>query len=167
LRTGNSLQQKILTLPELQRQAARWRLGGKTIGFTNGCFDILHAGHIASLTEAASYSDYLVVGLNTDRSVKALKGEERPINREGNRAELMASLAMVDAVVLFDEPTPLELILALRPEVLVKGGDYQIEQIAGAKEVIGWGGRVVINGIKEGFSTTGLIRKLRETGTED
>src|SRR5438270_9714378 len=107
LRTGNSIQAKILTLPELQRKLAQWRTIGKTVAFTNGCFDILHAGHIASLTEAARHADMLIVGLNADASVHNLKGKNRPINNEQSRALLMASLCMVDAVVIFSEPTPL------------------------------------------------------------
>lgn len=150
-----------MTWPELQRSRLRWQLTGKTIAFTNGCFDILHAGHIASLTEAAQQADILVVGLNADRSVKGLKGPNRPVNDEQARALLIASLSMVDAVVLFEEPTPRELILLLRPDVLVKGGDYTVENIAGASDVIGWGGRVVINPIVAGYSTTGIIDKLQ------
>ncbi len=141
--------------------AERWRLKGKTIAFTNGCFDIMHAGHIASLTQAAAEADVLVVGLNADSSVRGLKGPGRPVNGEEDRALLLAALAPVDAVVLFAEPTPLQLIQALRPDVLVKGGDYKVEDIAGASDVLGWGGRVVINPIVEGRSTTGIIRKLQ------
>jgi D-glycero-beta-D-manno-heptose 1-phosphate adenylyltransferase len=138
-----------------------WKFLGKTIVFTNGVFDILHPGHIFSLSQAAKEADYLVVGLNSDASVKRLKGKDRPINNQETRALLLASLAMVDVVVIFEEDTPLELITALKPDVLVKGGDYSIEQIAGAKETIQNGGRVVINPIIEGYSTTELIRKLK------
>jgi D-beta-D-heptose 7-phosphate kinase/D-beta-D-heptose 1-phosphate adenosyltransferase len=134
---------------------------GKTIVFTNGCFDILHAGHIASLKEAASHGDILVIGLNADVSIKVLKGSNRPVNDEGSRALLLAALTMVDAVVLFCEPTPLELILELMPDVIVKGGDYKVEDIAGAKEVIAAGGKVIINPILPGFSTTSIIHKLQ------
>jgi D-beta-D-heptose 7-phosphate kinase/D-beta-D-heptose 1-phosphate adenosyltransferase len=164
VRTGNSIQNKILTLPDLQRKVAQWRLLGKTVSLTNGCFDILHAGHIASLTQAANEADYLIVGLNADASVKGLKGPNRPINDEDARALLLAALSMVDAVILFSEPTPLELIKALMPDVLVKGGDYKVEDIAGSKEVIAAGGRVVINPIIEGFSTTSIINKV-QSGT--
>ena len=135
----------------------------KSIVFTNGCFDILHAGHIASFSEAARHGDLLVVGLNADASVKGLKGEGRPVNSENDRAFLIASLAMVDAVVLFDQPTPLELIKLLKPDVLVKGGDYKVEEIAGAKEVMDWGGHVVINPIVEGYSTSSLIKKIQNS----
>ena len=163
MRPGKSIQNKILTLPELLRKAAQWRLLGKSIAFTNGCFDILHAGHIASLTEAAHHGDMLVVGLNADASIRGLKGSNRPVNNEEARALVLASLAMVDAVVIFTEPTPLELILALKPDALVKGGDYKVEEIAGASEVIGWGGKVVINPIVEGFSTSSIISRIRES----
>jgi D-glycero-beta-D-manno-heptose 1-phosphate adenylyltransferase len=161
VRPGNSIQNKILTLPDLQRRIAQWRMLGKTISFTNGCFDILHAGHIASLTQAANEADYLIVGLNADASVKGLKGEGRPVNDEASRALLLAALTIVDAVVLFSEPTPLELVKAIMPDVIVKGGDYKVEDIAGAKEVIAAGGKVVINPIVAGFSTTSIINKMQ------
>jgi rfaE bifunctional protein nucleotidyltransferase chain/domain len=152
--------QKIFDLSGLQHQLSRWRLLGKTVAFTNGCFDILHQGHIASLSDAARTADFLVVGLNSDASTCRLKGEGRPVNDQHARATVMASLLMVDAVILFDEDTPLDLINAIRPDVLVKGGDYTLEQIVGAKEVIEAGGRVVINPIVPGFSTTGIIEKI-------
>jgi len=158
-----NLQTKILPLSELQKKADEWRAQGKTIAFTNGCFDILHAGHIASLTEAAQQGDVLVVALNADSSVKGLKGEGRPVNCEDARATVMAALQVVDAVTIFSEPTPRELIIAIRPDVLVKGGDYKVEDIAGAKEVLDWGGRVVINPIVNGFSTTSIIEKMKTT----
>lgn len=162
MRPGNSIQHKITTLPQLQQQIARWRLLGKTVAFTNGCFDILHAGHITSLIEAAQQADFLVVGLNADVSVKALKGAGRPVNNEQSRALLLAALTMVDAVIPFSEDTPRDLIVAIRPDVLVKGGDYKVKDIAGAQEVISWGGRVVINPILEGHSTTGIIEKMQK-----
>ena len=141
--------------------AAQWRLLGKTIVFTNGVFDLLHQGHIFSLSQAAAEGDVLIVGLNADTSVKRLKGAHRPVNDERSRALVLASLLMVDAVVLFEEDTPLELIRSLMPDVLVKGGDYTVEQVAGAQEVIGNGGRVVINPILEGFSTTSIIAQVQ------
>lgn len=144
------------------RKVAGLRLLGKTIAFTNGVFDILHQGHIFSLSQAAAEADYLIVGLNADVSVKRLKGVSRPVNNEQSRALVMASLIMVDAVVLFEEDTPLELIKSIMPDVLVKGGDYTVEQIAGAKEVIANGGRVVINPVLEGFSTTSIIEQLKK-----
>lgn len=152
--------QKIFDLPGMQHQVRRWRLLGKTIAFTNGCFDILHQGHIASLSDAAREADILIAGVNSDASARRLKGEHRPVNSQDARAILLASLLMVDAVILFEEDTPLELIKAIGPDVLVKGGDYTLEQIVGAKEVIAAGGRVVINPILTGFSTTGLIEKI-------
>jgi D-glycero-beta-D-manno-heptose 1-phosphate adenylyltransferase len=163
LRSGNSIPNKILTLPDLEKKLAQWRLADKTIVFTNGCFDILHAGHIASLAEAAKHGDILIIGLNADASIKGLKGPNRPVNDENARALVLASLVMVDAVVLFSEPTPLELIHAIKPDVLVKGGDYIVDDIAGAKEVIGWGGKVIINPIVEGFSTTSIINKIQNS----
>lgn len=155
---------KIYSREELIKQVARWRFLGKSIAFTNGCFDILHAGHIASLSKAASEGDILIVGLNTDSSTKRLKGNGRPVNDERSRALLLASLAIVDAVTLFDEDTPFEIITALMPDVIVKGGDYTFDQMIGAKEVAANGGRVVINPIVAGFSTTGIIEKIRKSG---
>jgi len=153
--------QKILTAEQAVQKTAQWRILGKKISFTNGVFDILHQGHIFSLSQAAKEGDYLVVGLNADVSVKRLKGESRPVNDQDSRALILASLVMVDAVVLFEEDTPLELIKAILPDVLVKGGDYTVEQIAGANEVIANGGKVVINPILEGFSTTSLIEQMK------
>lgn len=152
---------KIMTLPQLLAQLAAIRLLGKTVSFTNGCFDILHEGHIASLSQAASEADFLVVGLNSDSSIKRLKGSNRPVNGENSRALILASLILVDAVVIFEEDTPLSLIKAILPDVLVKGGDYTVEQIAGSAEVIANGGKVVINPIVPGFSTTGIIEALK------
>jgi rfaE bifunctional protein nucleotidyltransferase chain/domain len=153
---------KIISVTDLLRKANRWRLSGKTIAFTNGVFGILHEGHIASLSQAAGEGHYLVVGLNSDASVKRLKGDGRPVNHERARALILASLVMVDAVVIFEEDTPLELIKALLPDVLIKGGDYTVEQIAGSKEVLANGGRVVINPIIEGVSTTKIIEELKK-----
>ena len=155
------IQHKIYSSKEIVFQVNRWRLLSKTVSFTNGCFDILHLGHIASLSEAAREADFLVVGLNSDASAKRLKGEGRPVMDEQSRATLLASLLMVDAVVIFEEDTPFELISLVQPDVLVKGGDYTIDQIIGAREVIASGGRVVINPIVPGFSTTGIIGKIR------
>lgn len=155
------IQQKIFDLPALQHQLRRWRLLGKSVAFTNGCFDILHEGHIASLSDAAREADILIVGVNSDDSTCRLKGPQRPINPQQARATVLASLLMVDAVVIFEEDTPLELIKIVQPDVLVKGGDYTLDQIVGAKEVMAAGGRVVINPIVPGFSTTGIIEKMR------
>ena len=142
-------------------QVKRWRLQNKKIVFTNGVFDILHEGHVASLSEAASYGDVLVAGVNADASVKRLKGNSRPVNGENARALLLASLLMTDAVIIFEEDTPLQLIASLLPDVLVKGGDYTIEQIAGAKEVIEAGGEVKIAKMIDGVSTTVIIEKMK------
>lgn len=148
-------------LASLQRQMASWRAIGKTVAFTNGCFDILHQGHIYSLSQAAQQADYLIVAVNSDDSIKRLgKDKNRPINKQESRALLVAAIAVVDAVIVFNEDTPQQLIAALLPNVLVKGGDYTIEQIAGAKEVIANGGKVVINKIVEGFSTTNIINQI-------
>ena len=155
------IQHKIFSSKEIVFQINRWKMIGKTISFTNGCFDILHPGHIASLSDAAREADILVVGVNADVSARRLKGAGRPVMDENSRALMLASLAMVDAVVIFEEDTPLDLIQNVQPDVLVKGGDYTIEQIVGAKEVIAAGGRVVINPIVPGFSTTGIIGKIQ------
>ncbi len=144
----------------MRRQVIRWRLGSKTIAFTNGVFDILHEGHIAVLAKAASFADVLVVGINSDSSVKKLKGDSRPINNEQSRALILSSLIMVDVVTIFDEETPLELIKAIEPDVLIKGGDYTIDTIVGSKEVIANGGRVEIIPLEPGFSTTNIIQKI-------
>jgi len=163
MRSVSSIPNKIFSLDELMHQVKRWRLHNKKIVFTNGVFDILHEGHIASLSEAASFGHILIVGVNTDASVKRLKGEGRPVNNESSRALILASLVMTDGVILFEEDTPLNLITAILPDVLVKGGDYTIEQIVGAREVMANGGEVKIVPILEGFSTTAIIQKMKET----
>jgi len=152
--------EKILAGQAMLAERERLRAGRKRLVFTNGVFDILHPGHIFSLSQAATEADFLIVGVNSDNSVKRLKGTARPINNQDSRVLLLASLLMVDAVVIFEEDTPLELINSIRPDVLVKGGDYAIEQIVGAKEVQLNGGRVVINPIVAGYSTTDIIDKL-------
>jgi D-beta-D-heptose 7-phosphate kinase/D-beta-D-heptose 1-phosphate adenosyltransferase len=163
MRAIDSIPEKITELKKLGYKVAAWRATGKKIAFTNGCFDILHEGHIFSLSQAAKEADLLIVGVNSDASIKRLKGDDRPINHEQSRALILASLAVVDAVVLFDEDTPLQLIQALLPDVLVKGGDYTIDQIVGSKEVIANGGKVLINPIVEGFSTTGIIQQIKSS----
>jgi D-beta-D-heptose 7-phosphate kinase/D-beta-D-heptose 1-phosphate adenosyltransferase len=162
MRNTEIITQKIFTPGTLIHKLAQIRLTGATVSFTNGCFDILHRGHIASLSQAAAAAKFLVVGVNSDASTKKLKGEGRPVNDENSRALLLAALVIVDAVVIFDEDTPLELIKGIKPDVLVKGGDYTIEQVVGAKEVIEAGGQVIINPIVEGFSTTGILEKIRK-----
>jgi len=130
-------------------------------------FDILHPGHIFSLSQAAREADFLIVGVNSDDSVKRIKGKTRPVNNQDSRALLLASLLMVDAVVIFEEDTPLELINSIKPDVLVKGGDYTMEEIVGAKEVKLNGGRVVINSLIDGYSTTAMIDKLKTLNKSD
>jgi D-glycero-beta-D-manno-heptose 1-phosphate adenylyltransferase len=161
MKAVSSIPDKIFTLAGLQSQLKRWRLQNKKIVFTNGVFDILHEGHIASLSEAAAHGHILIVGVNADASVKRLKGESRPVNNENSRALLLASLVLTDAVIIFEEDTPLNLITAILPDVLVKGGDYTLEQIVGAKEVMANGGEVKIAAILEGFSTTSIIEKMK------
>lgn len=163
MRAVQAIESKIMTLSQLQARVASWRATGKTIAFTNGCFDILHEGHIFSLNAAAKEADYLIVAVNSDSSVKTLKGPDRPVNNQHSRSLLLASLAVADAVIVFEENTPFELICAILPDVLVKGGDYTVEQIVGSKEVIANGGRVVINPIVEGFSTTGIIQHIKQS----
>ncbi len=136
------------------------KLDNKKIVFTNGCFDLLHVGHVRYLQEAKNLGDILVVGLNSDASVKALKGDLRPIQQEQDRGEILSALECVDWVILFDELTPLKLISQVKPDILVKGGDWSIENIVGAKEVIQWGGEVKVLQFVPGHSTSGLINKI-------
>jgi len=138
----------------------RWRKQGLKVGFTNGCFDLLHPGHISLLRQARASCDKLVVGLNSDASVKRLKGETRPIQNEQARSAVLASLYDVDHVVIFGEDTPLELIQTLRPDILVKGADYTVDKIVGAEQVQSWGGKVVLAQLVEGQSTTKTIAKM-------
>lgn len=143
-----------------QTAALLQRLVGKKVVFTNGCFDILHRGHVTYLNEARKLGDALIVGLNSDASVKRLKGESRPINSELDRKFVMENLRCVDGVEIFDEDTPLELIKAIRPSVLVKGGDWKIDQIVGGREVVSWGGEVMSLNFVDGYSTTAVIQKI-------
>ncbi len=161
MKSHQAIPNKIYEMDRLVRQVNAWRLLGKKIVFTNGVFDIIHKGHIASLTEAASYGDILIVAINTDTSVKKLKGNTRPINDEQARALVLASLLQTDAIVIFEEDTPLKVIQQLLPAVLVKGGDYTIDKIVGAKEVLENGGEVKIANMVDGVSTTGIIEKMR------
>ena len=158
----SSIPAKVFDLDNLLHRVRRWRLQDKKIVFTNGVFDILHEGHIASLSEAASFGHVLIVGVNTDASVKRLKGESRPVNNEKSRSLLLASLVITDAVILFEEDTPQKLISAILPDVLVKGGDYTLDQIVGANEVLANGGDVKIVPILEGFSTTSIIERMKQ-----
>lgn len=163
MKRADLVPQKIVALPQMQQLVNQWKTLSKKIAFTNGVFDILHPGHIFSLSQAAKEADILIVAVNGDASVKRLKGDSRPINDQTARSLLLASLAIVDAVIIFEEDTPLSLITTLLPDVLIKGGDYTVEQIAGSKEVIANGGRVVINPILEGFSTTSLIEQMKKS----
>ncbi len=153
--------EKILSPEQARQWVLRWRMLGRSIVFTNGVFDLLHEGHLYSLGEAAKEGNYLIVAINSDASVKRLKGPQRPIQSETTRARVLAAVSFVDAVVIFDEDTPAQLIELLEPDVLVKGGDYQPEQIAGSDSVLRRGGRVVINSILEGFSTTRTVERMK------
>ena len=148
---------KIMDPAVLANRLAMWRFQDQKIVFTNGCFDILHRGHIEYLSQAKDQGDILVIGLNTDSSVKGLKGEGRPVQDEMSRALVLASLRIVDAVTLFDEDTPYELIKSVQPDILVKGGDYTPESIVGADIVKANGGEVVVIPLVEGYSTTGIL----------
>lgn len=163
MKKSDSLKDRIFSREGIMQEAIRLRLKSKTIAFTNGVFDILHEGHIAVLAEAASFADVLIVGVNSDASVKKIKGEGRPVNGEASRALIIASLIMVDAVVIFNEETPIEIIKIIQPDVLIKGGDYSLETIVGAKEVLDSGGRVEIISLREGFSTTNIINRIGGT----
>jgi D-beta-D-heptose 7-phosphate kinase/D-beta-D-heptose 1-phosphate adenosyltransferase len=157
----NAAVSKVRKLPQLLPELQARRRAGHRVAFTNGCFDILHAGHVQYLNEARAQGDCLVVGLNTDASVRNLKGPGRPVNPEEARAAVLAGLGSVDYLVLFDDPTPIELIRAIRPDVLVKGADYRKDQVVGADLVESWGGRVHLAGLREGYSTTKLIQQMR------
>jgi D-beta-D-heptose 7-phosphate kinase / D-beta-D-heptose 1-phosphate adenosyltransferase len=161
--SGLTAGEKVLDRERLLLRVAEWRASGETIVFTNGCFDLLHVGHITLLEDCHRFGTKLVLGLNADASVCRLKGPTRPIVSERERARVMAALAAVDAVILFEEDTPIELIRALRPNVLVKGGDYTIETVVGHEDVIAAGGRVEIVPTVEGFSTTNIVKKLTAT----
>ena len=156
-----SVQDKIVGREALARLCAGWKVKGQKVVFTNGCFDILHPGHIQLLLQAAELGDKLVLGLNTDASVKRLKGEGRPVNDDQSRALIMAAQLYVDAVTLFDEDTPLELIQTIHPDVIVKGGDYTPETVVGNDYVTSYGGKVVIVPTVEGFSTTSIINRMK------
>ena len=162
MRAVEQIEKKIMSLAQAKVFMEVCKTTGKTVAFTNGCFDILHPGHLFSLAQSAKEADYLLVGLNSDASVKKLKGPARPIHSESSRATILANLVLVDVVVVFEEDTPLQLIQTLLPDVLVKGGDYTIETIVGAKEVTANGGKVIINPIVEGFSTTNIIEKIKK-----
>lgn len=160
----NSIKNKVEPLSELKLLRAQWKKQGLKVGFTNGCFDLLHVGHVSLLTFARAQCDKLIVGLNSDASIKRLKGPERPINPETDRAYVLAALQSVDAVVIFEEDTPKDLIEALTPDVLVKGSDYTIEQIVGAEHVLAHGGEVKTFDLLPGRSSTQMIEKAKQIG---
>ncbi|MFA6086177.1 D-glycero-beta-D-manno-heptose 1-phosphate adenylyltransferase [Mucilaginibacter sp.] len=152
---------KINELTTATERLQQWHKEGQTVVFTNGVFDVLHVGHITYLSKAAELGDKLVIGINADESVKGIKGDGRPFNDQHSRALLLASLFFVDAVVMFNDSTPLNLIRTLLPDILVKGADYTIENIVGAKEVIANGGAVKTIDFVDGFSSTAIINKMR------
>jgi D-beta-D-heptose 7-phosphate kinase/D-beta-D-heptose 1-phosphate adenosyltransferase len=157
---------KVCSLDDAKEHVADWHRRGLKVGFANGCFDLIHPGHVRLLSEARAACDRLIVALNTDASVKRLKGPTRPLQNEMARATVMASMAPVDMVILFDEDTPLEAIQALRPDVLVKGSDYTVDQVVGADLVQSWGGKVALVTLREGHSTTGTIRRMTAAAAE-
>lgn len=160
------IQQKIVDIETLEKKVAIWKMKSDQIVFTNGCFDLFHEGHAYIIAEAAAKGHRLIVGLNSDASVRLLKGAHRPINNEQSRAKVLASLLYVDAVVLFDEETPLSLIKILNPDVLVKGGDYKVENIVGADEVLSQGGKVEIIPLIKGESSSNMIEKIRNSDAD-
>jgi rfaE bifunctional protein nucleotidyltransferase chain/domain len=152
---------KIVSLEEATVLVDKWKLQGETIVFTNGCFDIVHIGHVDYLEKARNLGSKLVLGLNTDHSIRRIKGEKRPIVAENARARIMAALGFVDAVILFEEDTPLRLIQTIKPDILVKGDDYMVENIIGADFVIENGGKVETIPLVKGFSTSNIIEKIK------
>ncbi|MBU6204805.1 MAG: D-glycero-beta-D-manno-heptose 1-phosphate adenylyltransferase [Bacteroidetes bacterium] len=155
-----AVQQKIMPLQDLLRLRNIWHFKSEPVVFTNGCFDLLHKGHIHSLTEAVSFGKHLVIGLNSDESIRRIKKDGRPIQDQTSRALVLAALSCTDAIIIFNEDTPLELIRAIKPEVLVKGGDYTRETIIGAEDVLANGGRIEIIKLIEGYSTTAIEQKI-------
>ena len=152
---------KISDIEELKRRLAQWRVKSDRIVFTNGCFDILHVGHLHTLKESIQLGDKLIVGLNSDASVSRLKGKERPVVNQLDRSEMLAALEMVDAVIIFEDDTPEELIQMIKPDVLCKGGDWSIENIVGGDFVKSYGGQVVSIPFVQGYSSSSLINKIK------
>tara|TARA_B100000902_G_C27222395_1_gene870386 strand:- start:301 stop:792 length:492 start_codon:yes stop_codon:yes gene_type:complete len=159
----NKLNNKIYSSEELENTVRSWKQAGDEIVFTNGCFDIIHKGHIEVLAKTADLGNKLIIGLNSDNSIKKLKGKDRPIIDENSRAILLASLSFVDAVILFSEDTPINLINTLKPDILAKGGDYKVETIVGHKVVQENGGEVILIPFVEGFSSTTIINKIKNS----
>ena len=157
------LNHKIYSLTELENQVNTWKQAGEEVVFTNGCFDIIHKGHIEVLARTADLGNKLIVGLNSDSSIQKLKGKNRPIIDEQSRAFLLAALSFVDAIVLFSEETPINLISTLKPDILAKGGDYEISTIVGHKVVQENGGQVVLVPFVNGFSSTTIIDKIKNS----
>lgn len=165
---SNNLTGKVQPVDAMQHELVKLRGQGKRIVFTNGCFDILHAGHVQYLREAKAQGDVLIVGINSDQSVRELKGPSRPVNCQSERGLVLAALGSVDYVTIFDDATPIELIMAYKPDVLVKGADYRKEEVVGAREVESWGGRVHLAGLRPGCSTTGtILRMAGQTSSSD
>ena len=159
----NTIKSKIYSIEGLKAQVDSWKESGKKVVFTNGCFDIVHRGHIEVLARTADLGNRLIIGLNSDQSIQALKGKNRPIENEDSRAILLASLSFVDAVVLFSEETPMNLISSINPDILAKGGDYEIETIVGHKIVQNNGGKVVLVPFIDGYSSTNIINKIKNS----
>ena len=159
--------QKILNWDDAAAQVQKRQDQGIKVVFTNGCFDLLHVGHLRYLTEARKLGGFLVVGLNSDRSIREIKGQGRPVNPEDHRAEVLAGLEVVDAVVIFDQPDPQELISRLQPDVLVKGGDWPVDRIVGRETVWDRGGLVTTIALTPGVSTTEIIRRLKSVRLDD
>ncbi|HVS94085.1 MAG TPA: D-glycero-beta-D-manno-heptose 1-phosphate adenylyltransferase [Mucilaginibacter sp.] len=157
-----TLLDKICDLSAMKDRTTLWKQEGKKVVFTNGVFDLLHIGHITYMAKASELGDKLVIGLNSDASVKRIKGDDRPLNDENSRAALLAALFFVDGIVLFGEDTPIRVITTLLPDVLVKGADYSIDNIVGAKDVIANGGEVRTIDFVEGYSSTSIIEKIRK-----
>lgn len=152
---------KVLTNNEALLAAQKIKKEGKTLVFTNGCFDILHIGHVRYLKESSKYADYLMIGINSDSSVKKLKGENRPVNKENDRAELLSELGFVDFVTIFDNDTPINLIKMLEPDVYTKGADYTIETLPEAQTVLNYGGKIEFIDLVKGKSTTSIIKNIQ------
>jgi D-glycero-beta-D-manno-heptose 1-phosphate adenylyltransferase len=163
--TRNPLMGKLVSQDELAQITAREKRNGHRVVFTNGCFDLLHPGHVRCLAEARALGDVLIVAVNSDRSVSGNKGPERPLVPEQDRAEVLAALASVDYVTIFDEPTPRELIARVLPNILVKGADWSLDQVAGREEVEAGGGQVVSIPLAPGYSTTNILEKIRKAAT--
>ena len=153
---------KIFSLSDLKIQSDQWKQDGDKIVFTNGCFDLIHRGHVEVLANTADLGDRLIIGLNSDSSIQKLKGENRPIIDENSRAILLASLQFIDAIVLFSEETPQKLIETIVPDILAKGGDYKVEEIAGHEVVLQNGGEVILVPFIDGFSTTNIVDKIKQ-----